>query len=189
MNTLEQLREHSIVVADTADFHAIETFKPVDATTNPSLILKQAQSAVTAELITETKLGLSTDLKHNALQAVFAQCSDAGKNLLRLVAENNRAHNLDGIALKVKELYHEHLGLVEAIATTAVPITAELEKEILTKVATLTDKKVTLVNKVDPEIIGGFTIRLDDIQLNASVAHQLNTLKQNLRSNAISWQK
>lgn len=132
---------------------------------------------------------ISIDLKHNALQAVFAQCSNTGKNLLRLVAQNNRAHNLDGIALKVKELYHEHLGLVEAIATTAVPITPALEKEILEKVATLTDKKVTLKNKVNPEIIGGFILRIDDVQLNASVAHQLNTLKQNLRSNEISWQK
>ena len=120
---------------------------------------------------------------------VFAQCSDAGKNLLRLVAENNRTRNLEGIALKVKELYQDHLGLIEAVATTAVPITPELEKEILTKVATLTDKKVTLVNKVDPAIIGGFILRLDDIALNASVAHQLNSLKQTLRSNAISWQK
>ena len=124
---------------------------------------------------------ISSDLKQNTLQAVFAQCSDAGKNLLRLVA--------DGIALKVKELYQDHLGLIEAVATTAVPITPELEKEILTKVATLTDKKVTLVNKVDPAIIGGFILRLDDIALNASVAHQLNSLKQTLRSNAISWQK
>jgi F-type H+-transporting ATPase subunit delta len=132
---------------------------------------------------------ISAELKHNALQAVFAQCSDAGKNLLRLVADNNRAHNLDGIALKVKELHHEHLGLVEAVATTAVPITPQLEKEILAKVATLTDKKVTLVNTVDPAIIGGFILRLDDVQLNASVAHQLNTLKQTSRSNAISWQK
>ena len=132
---------------------------------------------------------ISIDLKHNALQAVFAQCSKSGKNLLRLVAQNNRAHNLDGIALKVKELYQEHLGLVEAIATTAVPITPALEKEILEKVATLTDKKVTLKNKVNPEIIGGFILRIDDVQLNASVAHQLITLKQNLRSNEISWQK
>lgn len=132
---------------------------------------------------------VNTDLKHNVLQAVFAQCSESGKKFLRLIAQNNRAHHLDGIALKVKELYQEHLGNVEAIATTAVPITPELEKDILAKVATLTDKKVTLVNKVDPEIIGGFILRLDDVQLNASVAHQLNTLKQNLRSNAISWQK
>jgi len=132
---------------------------------------------------------VNTDLKHNVLQAVFAQCSESGKKFLRLIAQNNRAHHLDGIALKVKELYQEHLGNVEAIAKTAVPITPELEKDILAKVATLTDKKVTLVNKVDPEIIGGFILRLDDVQLNASVAHQLNTLKQNLRSNAISWQK
>ena len=132
---------------------------------------------------------VNTDLKHNVLQAVFAQCSESGKKFLRLIAQNNRAHHLYGIALKVKELYQEHLGNVEAIATTAVPITPELEKDILAKVATLTDKKVTLVNKVDPEIIGGFILRLDDVQLNASVAHQLNTLKQNLRSNAISWQK
>lgn len=132
---------------------------------------------------------IGTNLKHKVLQAVFAQCSDAGRNFLRLIAENNRTHNLDGIAFKVTELYREHLGLVEAIATTAVPITPELEKEILAKVSTLTDKKVTLVNKVDPAIIGGFIIRLDDIQLNASVAHQINTLKQNIRSNTISWQK
>jgi transaldolase len=71
MNTLEQLREHSIVVADTADFHAIETFKPVDATTNPSLILKQAQSAVTAGLITETKLGLKTGRFASAAEAAL----------------------------------------------------------------------------------------------------------------------
>ncbi|MBU26229.1 MAG: transaldolase [Gammaproteobacteria bacterium] len=59
MNTLDQLRKYSIVVADTADFHAIELFKPIDATTNPSLILKQAQSSVTAGLIeqTQNKLG------------------------------------------------------------------------------------------------------------------------------------
>ena len=37
---------------------------------------------------------ISSDLKHNALQAIFAQCSPAGKSLLRLVAENNRTHQL-----------------------------------------------------------------------------------------------
>ena len=58
MNTLDQLREHSIVVADTADFRAIDVFKPIDATTNPSLILKQAQSPVTADLIEKTQKDL-----------------------------------------------------------------------------------------------------------------------------------
>lgn len=42
-NLLEQLKEVTIVVADTGDIQAIETFKPRDATTNPSLITAAAQ--------------------------------------------------------------------------------------------------------------------------------------------------
>ncbi|GMG87301.1 transaldolase [Biformimicrobium ophioploci] len=43
MNKLEQLRQYSLVVADTGDIDAIARFKPQDATTNPSLLLKAAQ--------------------------------------------------------------------------------------------------------------------------------------------------
>ena len=39
---LEQLRQFSAVVADTGDIEAIARFKPLDATTNPSLLLKAA---------------------------------------------------------------------------------------------------------------------------------------------------
>ncbi len=42
MNSLEQLKQHTTVVADTGDFQSIEKYKPRDATTNPSLILKAA---------------------------------------------------------------------------------------------------------------------------------------------------
>lgn len=43
-NLLEQLRKHSVVVADTGDLDAIRRFAPQDATTNPSLILKAVES-------------------------------------------------------------------------------------------------------------------------------------------------
>ncbi len=70
-STLEQLRQLSIVVADTADFQAIEQFKPVDATTNPSLILKQAQSPVTEELISQTKGKLADGTFQSAAEAAL----------------------------------------------------------------------------------------------------------------------
>ena len=38
MNLLEQLKTFTQVVADTGDFASIEAYKPIDATTNPSLI-------------------------------------------------------------------------------------------------------------------------------------------------------
>jgi transaldolase len=40
MNALDQLKQYTKVVADTGDFESIKSYKPVDATTNPSLILK-----------------------------------------------------------------------------------------------------------------------------------------------------
>lgn len=42
MNKLEQLKQYTDVVADTGDIEAIGQFKPLDATTNPSLLLKAA---------------------------------------------------------------------------------------------------------------------------------------------------
>ena len=44
-NQLESLRRHSTIVADTGDIESIARFRPQDATTNPSLILKAAQDA------------------------------------------------------------------------------------------------------------------------------------------------
>lgn len=45
MNKLDQLRDMTVVVADTGDLAAIKEYKPQDATTNPSLLLKVAQDA------------------------------------------------------------------------------------------------------------------------------------------------
>ncbi len=56
---LEQLKEVSMVVADTGDFELIKEYKPVDATTNPSLILKAVKdekySYLVKEVINEVK--------------------------------------------------------------------------------------------------------------------------------------
>jgi len=43
MNQLEQLKQYTIIVADTGDFQSMKAFAPRDATTNPSLILKAVQ--------------------------------------------------------------------------------------------------------------------------------------------------
>lgn len=40
---LEQLKQYTVVVADTGDFQQIAQYHPQDATTNPSLILKAVQ--------------------------------------------------------------------------------------------------------------------------------------------------
>ncbi|AWM81137.1 transaldolase [Gammaproteobacteria bacterium ESL0073] len=54
-NKLEQLRKMTTVVADTGDLEAITRLKPVDATTNPSLLLKAASLAQYQNLLEQAK--------------------------------------------------------------------------------------------------------------------------------------
>lgn len=72
-NVLEQLKKVTQVVADTGELSAIKTFQPVDATTNPSLILKAAQSEEYQALIDETLQSLRSDYQGEAL---VDACSD-----------------------------------------------------------------------------------------------------------------
>ena len=50
---LQQLRDLSVVVADTGDYDAIKRLKPVDCTTNPTLVKKALDLPVYADLIEE----------------------------------------------------------------------------------------------------------------------------------------
>ena len=54
MNQLDQLKQHTTVVADTGNFHQLAQFAPRDATTNPSLILKAVQQPEYAPLLAQT---------------------------------------------------------------------------------------------------------------------------------------
>jgi transaldolase len=65
-NLLEQLREMTIVVADTGDIRAIEKFKPRDATTNPSLITAAAQMPEYQSIVDNTLIKARTDAGEGA---------------------------------------------------------------------------------------------------------------------------
>ena len=62
-NQLEQLKQYTVVVADTGDFESMREYQPQDATTNPSLILKAAQQEQYAPLVD----GAVRDLKRSGL--------------------------------------------------------------------------------------------------------------------------
>ena len=65
-NLLEQLKKVTVVVADTGDIQAIETFTPRDATTNPSLITAAAQMPKYQEIVDDTLKQARTELGQDA---------------------------------------------------------------------------------------------------------------------------
>jgi F-type H+-transporting ATPase subunit delta len=123
---------------------------------------------------------LTVDQKQNALLEVFATSDAVTKMLFRLLFENKRFEILEAIAVSYNALFDEMNGVVVAKVTTAIEMDEALEAKVLAKIATLSDKKITIENTVDPSIIGGFILTIGDQQYNASVANRLQVLKREL---------
>lgn len=86
-NLLSQLKQFSVIVADTGDFESIQKYQPRDATTNPTLLLKAAQMPEYAEVVkkvlAETKKtassGSAVELAMDKLAVAF------GVEILKIV--------------------------------------------------------------------------------------------------------
>ena len=116
--------------------------------------------------------------KKKALDAIFKGQHNISKGLVSLLVDNKRIGMLNEVAFKYILLQEELKGKDVAFITTAVPLTPEIEKKALAQLSKITDKKVTLENKIDKDILGGFILRVGDIQYDASIATKLHTIKR-----------
>ena len=125
---------------------------------------------------------INVDQKENALLEVFANANAVTKSLFHLLMENKRFEILDAIALEYNKLFDIMNGVEVAKVTTAIAMDAALEAKVSAKIATFSDKKITIENTIDPSIIGGFILRIGDKQYNGSVANRLQVLKRELNN-------
>lgn len=121
---------------------------------------------------------ITSEVKMTALEEVFSSVQADTKSLFKLLQANKRFEILVAIASQYNAQFDEMNGVEVAKVTTAFPITADLEAKILAKAATISTKKITIQNTIDPTIIGGFILRIGDKQYNASVASRLQELKR-----------
>ena len=125
---------------------------------------------------------VKVEQKVASLKAIFANAGTISIGLFDSLASNKRLSILDEVALSFIALYEQDKGAEVAIVTTAVPLSGELETQILSKVKELTNgKDVTLKSIVDESIIGGFVLRVGDLQYNASIASQLSSLRRSFK--------
>ena len=96
------------------------------------------------------------------------------------MSHNGLVGILGGIAYHYIEFFDKKQGKVFATVITAIPLSADLEKEVLKKAAVLTPLKIELQNILDPNIKGGFILKVGDLQYNASIADRLEALKREL---------
>lgn len=121
--------------------------------------------------------------KKMALTAVFdKKISALSNNLIDLLATNKRMSLFQTIANQYSILYNEVKKIVKASVITAIPLDDEMRKQILTKAQALAkNKEINLESNIDESIIGGFILRVGDVQIDASILNKLNNLKRELK--------
>ncbi|WP_297704348.1 ATP synthase F1 subunit delta [uncultured Eudoraea sp.] len=120
--------------------------------------------------------------KNEVLKAIFKNVNDLTRELFSLLVSKKRIALLNEVSKKYITLNDNLKGENVALVTTAVPLTPSLEKKILSQVEKITSNKVTLENTIDTSIIGGFILRIGDLQYNASISNKLNNLKREFTS-------
>lgn len=121
--------------------------------------------------------------KKKVITKIFSKTDGLTKDLFDLLIQNNRFALLEDIANQYVALYKEHNNQEVASVITAVPMTNDLELKVLAKIKDLTDKAVTVENIIDESIIGGFILRVGDLQYDASIANKLSNLKREFTLN------
>ena len=117
--------------------------------------------------------------KMNVLKALFTgKIDNITLGLFNLLQENKRISMLEPIAKQYSIIYDFLKNIQVAKVTTAVPLTAEVEAKVLAKIVALTGNKANLENVINPAILGGFILRVGDVQYDASISNHLNELRK-----------
>lgn len=124
-----------------------------------------------------------SSIKQSALTEIFKDTHELTGKLIETLITNKRIALLGSVAKSYTQLFAQLKGSQIAKVTTAVPMTPELETKVLEKVKELTGKETQIENIVDESILGGFILRVGDIQYNASIANKLNRLKREFTLN------
>lgn len=111
------------------------------------------------------------------LTALGGQCSGTMSSFLSLVVRNGREGDLHFILRDYVDMYYKSRGIRFGTMTTAFEAPGELIEKTRTLVQDLYGGTFILDSKVDPSIIGGFILSMEDFRIDASVATQLRTLR------------
>lgn len=101
-------------------------------------------------------------------------------NFLQLIVKNNRETFIPSISRDTLDFIRREKNIKSAVLTTAIQIDQSVIEEVETLLEKELDGKVELTEKVNPDIIGGLILRIDDKQMDASVSTQLKKIKQQL---------
>jgi F-type H+-transporting ATPase subunit delta len=106
--------------------------------------------------------------------------SEITRNTVKLLADKGRLPQLDEVLDALEELAEAETGRVRVEVTSARPLSESYYSRLAEKLQRMTDRKVVLVKKQDPSLIGGVVTRVGDQVFDGSLSNRLSELKETL---------
>ncbi len=142
-------------------------------------IIITVQNSAELKMVLNSPL-IKSEVKLASLREIFKNTGSITQQLFDTLIQNKRVDLLAEVAKQYIVLFDRLNNAQVAKVTTAVPLDKALSKKVSDKVKQLTGNEAILENIVDESIIGGFILRVGDLQYNASIANKLTNLKREL---------
>ena len=120
---------------------------------------------------------LERDRRRKSLESMLrGRASDLLVDSLQVINKKDRLAILDQILQAYREAHMELRGEVEVLVTTAVELSDEQRKVMVDRASAAVGKKAVLVEKVDPDLLGGLVVLVGDQKVDLSVRRDLELM-------------
>jgi F-type H+-transporting ATPase subunit delta len=121
---------------------------------------------------------ITRDAKKNVLKDVLGeQISTTSLTFLMLLVDRGRIAFLDGVAQKFLELSYKKDSIEIAKITSSIQLSGQQQKDLAEKLKVMTGaKQIKLALRVDPKLIGGFTVEVGSKLIDTSIRGQLKQI-------------
>ena len=106
-------------------------------------------------------------------------------NFLKILTEKGYMRYFPDCVKAYREHYNQDNGILPVTAVTAVPMTDKQEKALTMKLQSITGKRIELVTKLDPKVLGGMRLDYDGKRVDDTVAHRMDAVRNMLKNTVL----
>lgn len=130
---------------------------------------------------------IKTDKKQQVIKNIFeGKISALSLSFLTLIVSRQRESYIREIAAAFDEEYKNNKNIFTAVVTSAKGLDATSREKVMELLRSQMKGEVELVEKINPDTIGGFILKIGDRQIDRTVARQLSNMKKELTNKGLN---
>ncbi|NMB08097.1 MAG: F0F1 ATP synthase subunit delta [Tissierellia bacterium] len=129
---------------------------------------------------------ISKNEKKDLLNNIFGKTiSQEMLNFLYIIVDKRRERYLIEIAKEFNKLFNEYENIVEITAITAVPMNKDSQEKLKVILGNKMNKNIILKNLVDPSILGGVLLKIENKIIDGSIKSQLENVERTIKTGTL----